>query len=123
MPHCTLECSDNIVDQVDFQQVLLDIHAYLESTGMFQTADIKSRVVRHAEYVVGDGAADRAFVTVELAILGGRDKSVKRELSQSILSLLERHFPKTLADRRCSLTVRISDIDRDSYARSISYED
>ena len=123
MPHCILEYSANIADEPDFRQLLLEVHDYLESTGLFKKADIKSRVVGHDKFVIGDGAPDRAFVTLNLCVLAGRDDSVKAGLSGSIVKILERYFPKTLAERRCSLTVRITDMHKGSYGKSVSYED
>ncbi len=122
MPHCILEHSDNIVDQVDFRKLLSEINQLLAGTGLFKLNDIKSRAVCHELYVTGDGAPDRTFVTANLCILSGRDDTVKKDLSGSILKLLERFLPRTLVETRCSVTVRITDMHRDSYARTVSRE-
>ena len=120
MPHCVLEYSDNIVDQPDFYALLHQVHEFLAGTGMFKLADIKSRVLRHDLFIVGDGSRDRAFVTMNVCIFGGRDEATKAKISNGVLQVLQQHFPKTFAERRCSLTVQISDIDRDSYAKLTS---
>ena len=122
MPHCILEHSDNIVDQVDFTHLLLDVNELLAGTGLFKLDDIKSRAICHNLYVIGDGAPDRTFVTINICILSGREEVVKIELSNTVLKLLERLFPRTLAETRCSLTVRITDMHRNSYAKTTSYE-
>jgi 5-carboxymethyl-2-hydroxymuconate isomerase len=120
MPHCILEYSNNVVDQPDFYKLLQQVHEFLAGTGLFKLADIKSRAVRHDLFIVGDGARDRAFVTMNVSIFGGRDDATKAQISQGVLQVLEQHFSRTLAERRCSITVQISDIHRESYAKLAS---
>jgi 5-carboxymethyl-2-hydroxymuconate isomerase len=121
MPHCILEYSNNVVDQPNLNELLLQVHEFLAGTGLFKQANIKSRVFCHDLFVVGDGARDRAFVTMNVCILSGHDDATKAQISQGVLRVLERHFPKTLVERRCSITVRITDIHRDSYGKLTSY--
>jgi len=121
MPHCILEHSNNIVDQPDFHKLLCQVHEFLAGTGLFRQADIKSRVVCHDLFVVGDGAQDRAFVTMNVCIFGGRDDATKAQISKGVLGVLQRHFARTLAERRCNITVQVTDMHRDSYAKLASY--
>jgi 5-carboxymethyl-2-hydroxymuconate isomerase len=121
MPHCILEASDNLQDQPDWIGLLRTINGTLIETGLFKAADIKSRILRHPIFVVGDGAPDQAFVTLNVQILGGRTDEVKAQLSEALLAVLARAFPHTFAHMKCSLTVQITDIHRSSYRRQISY--
>ncbi len=121
MPHCILEASDNLLDPPDWAGLLREVNATLVATGLFQGADIKSRFLRHEIFAIGDGAADQAFVTLTVQILGGRTDAVKAQLSEALLPLLTRACPRTLAQMKCSLTVQITDIHRPSYRRQISY--
>lgn len=124
MPHCILEASDNLRDQPDWTGLLREINRTLAATGLFSEADIKSRAVRHGVFVVGDAGADasreRAFVTLNVQILSGRSDEVKAQLSEALLPVLARAFPRTLADMACSLTVQVSELHRPSYRRQIS---
>jgi 5-carboxymethyl-2-hydroxymuconate isomerase len=121
MPHCILEASDNLLDQPDWTSLLRTINGTLVATGLFTSADIKSRLIRHEVFVIGDDAADQAFVTLNVQILSGRTDEVKAQLSEALLPLLVGAFPRTLAEMNCSLTVQITDIHRPSYRRQISY--
>ena len=123
MPHCILEYSANVTDRPDLHAVLQAINDVLVTTGLFDPGDIKSRAVAHDTVVIGDGAADRTFVTVDVQMLGGKSDEVKAQLADSVLAVLERAYPETLARTRCSLTVQISDIHRASYRRIRTYED
>ena len=120
MPHCLLEASNNLPDQPDWVEVLSSVNHTLVATGLFVEADIKSRLLRHDTFVVGDGDPRRAFVTLNVQILGGRTDEVKAQLTEALLPALARHFPLAFAERIFSLTVQITDIHRPSYRRQLN---
>jgi len=122
MPHCILEASDNLLDSPDWPALLREIHGTLVATGLFKEADLKSRVLRHGVFQVGDGAPDRAFVTLDLQIMEGREDEVKAQLSEALLAVLARAFPRTSAAMRLNLTVQVSELHRASYRRQTSGE-
>ncbi len=122
MPHCILEYSANVVEQPDMTRLLMDIHGALMATGLFTLADIKSRAIRHEQYLIGDGDPARAFVTLNVQILEGRSDEVKAQISEAALEVLKRAFPESLQQRKCSLTVQVSEIHRPSYRRHLSQE-
>jgi 5-carboxymethyl-2-hydroxymuconate isomerase len=117
VPHCILEYSANVPDRPDVRRLLAEVNAALAATGLFTLADIKSRAVRHEEFVVGDGDESRVFATLAIEILDGRGDDVKAKISEAALAVLERHFPRSLAERVCSLTVQVRDLHRTSYRR------
>ncbi|HEY3270566.1 MAG TPA: 5-carboxymethyl-2-hydroxymuconate Delta-isomerase [Geothrix sp.] len=120
MPHCILETSDNLLDQPDWTGLLREIHGTLVATGLFKEADLKSRVIRHATFLVADGAPDRAFVTLDVQLLAGRTDDVKAQLSEVLMAVLARAFPRSAEGMRLNLTVQISDLHRASYRRQNS---
>jgi 5-carboxymethyl-2-hydroxymuconate isomerase len=120
MPHCILEYSANVPDRPDLGRVLGDLHAALMATGEFTLADIKSRAVRHEQFLIGDGDPARVFVALTVQILSGRSDEAKARISEALLDVLARHYPASLAERRSSLTVQVSDIHRASYRRRLS---
>jgi 5-carboxymethyl-2-hydroxymuconate isomerase len=123
MPHCILEYSSNVIDAPNCARLLLDIHEVLMATGLFVRADIKSRIVEHERYVIGDGSQDQAFVTLNVQMLSGGSDETKRQIAEAALDLLSRAFAKTLDQLKCSISVQITDIHRPSYSRRISYAD
>jgi len=120
MPHCILEASDNLLDAPDWGALLAELHGTLVATGLFREADLKSRVLRHGTFRVGDGAPDRAFVTLDLQIMEGRDDDTKARLSELLLAVLAPAFPRTSAAMRLNLTVQVSELHRASYRRQTS---
>ncbi|MGD0831892.1 MAG: 5-carboxymethyl-2-hydroxymuconate Delta-isomerase [Terracidiphilus sp.] len=121
MPHCIFEYSANIADDSDWHKIMMKVHETLISTGQFVTMDIKSRVVRHENFVIGDGENNQSFVTLDIRILDGRSDDIKNEITKAALEVLVDEFPKSLAEQKCSITVQISEIHRASYQRHVSY--
>jgi 5-carboxymethyl-2-hydroxymuconate isomerase len=117
MPHCILEASDNLLEQPDWNGLLADIHQTLAGTGLFAEGDLKSRVVRHGIFRVGDGAPDRASVTLDVQVMEGRSEEVKAALSEALLPVLARAFPRSAEGLRLNLTVQVSELHRASYRR------
>lgn len=118
MPHCILEASDNLLDAPDWAALLEALHGALVATGLFSEADIKSRVILHRTFRVADGAPDRAFATLDVQILEGRDDATKARISEALLAVLAPAFPRTAAAMRLNLTVQVSELHRASYRRT-----
>jgi len=121
MPHCILEHSSNVIDTPDWCELLAKINRTLADTDLFKMEDIKSRVIQHDTFVVGDGDPSRAFVTLNACILSGRDNDTKRRIVEPLLALLRSAFPLSMERLKFSLTVQITDIHRESYQRETSY--
>ena len=120
MPHCIFEYSANIKDDPNWLRIMKKVHEKLISTGQFVAGDIKSRVLRHENYAIGNGERNQSFITLNMQILDGRSDEIKRELTQMALEILIEAFPKSLAEQKCSITVQVSDIHRASYQRHVS---
>ena len=117
MPHLVLEYSANVLDEPDLRRVLLDLHEAVMAAGLFERKDIKSRAVRHDVFAVADGAEDRAFVALSIAILDGRPDDVKAALAEAALEVLVGSYPKLVAGGRGAISVEIRDLHRASYRR------
>ena len=120
MPHCIFEYSANVADEPQWPQIIEKVHEGLVLTGEFVADDIKSRVIKHDNYIIGDGEDNQSFVTLTLQILDGRSDEFKREIAHLALEILVAAFPESLAKQKCSITVQVSDIHRASYQRYLS---
>jgi 5-carboxymethyl-2-hydroxymuconate isomerase len=117
MPHCILEYSANLEALPDWAEVFEDVHAFLAGTGLFLLDDIKSRAAGREHFLVADGAPERAFVAMNVCILDGRDDGVKAQVSEGVLEVLKRHLGPTCEGKQCSISVRITEMERSSYQR------
>jgi 5-carboxymethyl-2-hydroxymuconate isomerase len=121
MPHCELEYSDNILGNLDNSDILKPIHNVLVETKLFSLNDIKSRVIVHHTYLIGDGSRERAFVALKISILSGRDELTKKSISEKCLEVLKKSFSESLEKLKLSITVEIQEIDKGTYGRIKNY--
>jgi 5-carboxymethyl-2-hydroxymuconate isomerase len=118
MPHLLLEYSASVPDTPDFDEVLRRLHEAITAKGDFEPANVKSRVLRHESFRVADGASDRAFVHLGVAVLAGRDTERLHETAAALLSVLHDAFPRARLERRCQITLEIREMRRDLYFKA-----
>jgi 5-carboxymethyl-2-hydroxymuconate isomerase len=117
MPHCLLEYSKNIPDQVNFEELFIVLHATLAETGEFNVADFKSRAICYDKYLSGNGRDDGLFVHLDVRILEGRPDELKSQISGLAIEVLGKYFGTTLQKSESSLTVQITDISKAGYKK------
>lgn len=118
MPHLVLEYSANVPDTPDFDDVLRRLHEAMTTAGHFELTKVKSRVLRHESFHVADGAPDRAFVHLSVAVLAGRDAELLQGTAAALLAVLHEAFPRARAERRCEVTLEIREMRRDLYFKA-----
>ena len=118
MPHLVLEYSANVPDEPDFDRVLQRLHAAITTVGPFDLANVKSRVLRHELCRVADGATDRAFVHLSVAVLPGREPEALQATARALLAVIQDSFPRARAERRCDVTVEVREMRRDLYFKA-----
>ncbi len=116
MPHCILEYTNDVFDKDLILMFFDNLHNLLVDTKEFKISAIKSRAIKHDCFLMGDNKNNH-FVALNIWILPGRSKSFKKELSTKILQLMEKSFKKPDNSNGFSLSVKIDEIDKDSYGR------
>jgi 5-carboxymethyl-2-hydroxymuconate isomerase len=117
MPHLHLEYTVNLPD-LNADVALLRLNNALVGSGQFGAeSDIKSRAVKVETFKVGTALAERGFVHVKLAVLSGRSSQIKKQLSESLLAVVQ-DLCAWPAGVEVQLCVEILDIDRESYAKT-----
>jgi 5-carboxymethyl-2-hydroxymuconate isomerase len=116
MPHLHLEYTANLT-QLDTDKALLRLNHALVASGQFGAEfDIKSRSLKVDSFRVGTAMTARGFVAVRLALLSGRSAQVKKQLSESLLAVVQELGPWP-EGVQVQLSVELLDIDRDSYSK------
>lgn len=115
MPHLVIEYTSNL-DNFPEAHLLDALNAAIIASGQIQNEqDLKSRIVRTEQFVIGaDPTALRGFVHAELRLLAGRTAEIKRDLSERIANVLREFTPKP-DGMLVQLSVDIVDMDRGSY--------
>ena len=118
MPHLVVEYTDNLRGRFDAPVALAKLNRELDAVGEFVSEDIKSRARALETFVVGVSSREEAFIHVELAIMAGRSPELKSDVLQRLLAVVRGQLvaPPGL---RTQITVRIVDIDKHGYAKSV----
>ncbi|VVM86372.1 hypothetical protein PS862_02936 [Pseudomonas fluorescens] len=116
MPHLHMEYTANL-PELNADVALIRLNNALVASGQFAAEfDIKSRALKVETFKVGTALTERAFVYVKLALLSGRSGQIKKQLSESLLAVVQ-DLCQWPAGVEVQLAVEILDIDRESYTK------
>jgi len=88
MPHLIMEYSENLTSSLNVQTLLRALHSTAQASGLFQPATIRTRGIPCANYVVGEGTEQDAFIHLEARIRPGRTEELQWKLVRSLMSTL-----------------------------------
>lgn len=109
MPQIILEASDNIIE-TDFEQALSEIHQILVDILPTKLEACKSRVIRHKEFLLGDGNINNAFIHLSIKIVQGRTKEIIDTATNKIMIVLQNNFKESENKLNLKLSVAIDDL-------------
>ena len=112
MPHCIIEYTEGVADQVSIEELVKAAHEGTFSSGLFPEYDIKTRAVACGFH--NTGSTRDSFVHVTVRMLSGRDDAQKSVLSEKLLARIEPMLPGVV-----SVGVEICDIHRGSYRKRV----
>lgn len=112
MPHCIIEYSQDVVEQVSIDDLVEATFQAALSSGLFPAYDIKTRAVAYRYHQTG--TTHDSFVHVTVRLLSGRDGEQKSDLSEKILAQIEPILPSVV-----SVGVEICDMHRESYRKRV----
>lgn len=82
--------------------------------------DIKSRAIRHDTYCFAEGGDNFGFIHLQVNIIEGRPLEAKQNASNRLHEYLKQFFAKSFSDLKCSITVEIRDMNKDTYSKIMS---
>ena len=112
MPHCIIDYSIEIAEEIDIDALLAAVHDGAMASGLFPEYDIKTRALGYRHHRTG--RTRDSFVHVALHLLSGRSEAQKAGLSESVLAKIEPLLPGVV-----SVGVEICDIHRHSYRKRV----
>lgn len=113
MPHCIVEYSADLKEQVSIPQILKQLFDLLEQSAEFESAAIKLRAQAFSD--VFSGLPEHSFMHIRLHILSGRSPQQKRALTSALVDGLSAQMSMVK-----SLTAEVVDIERESYAKRLT---
>ncbi len=109
MPQILLQCTNNVIEQ-NISPLLLDIHKILTENLPTQMDSCKTRVMRHEEYLVGDGSPEKAFVHLAIGVLPGRSTETLNHVSALLMEKLQKTFEQSLEKLKLQITIAIQNL-------------
>ena len=112
MPHVVIEYSSNIEQSVKMGNIAMRAHDLLIATGLFNTADIKTRTYATQDYLVGEQGPDGCFAHISVAIMEGRPLEKRQALSEALRDMLAEALPEEV-----SISVEVRELLKDVYRK------
>jgi 5-carboxymethyl-2-hydroxymuconate isomerase len=109
MPHVTLECSANVIED-NYEKILLEIHHILADMLPTQLESCKGRIIEHKHYVVGNGDKKNAFVHLSVQTIPGRSDEVINSAAYAVLEYLKGSFAESFSKRNLQISVAIDNL-------------
>jgi len=113
MPHCIIEYTRNVEDQIKISKLVEVAYEGVVSSGIFNPKAIKVRAIPFEFYKSGLERSD--YIHVKLRILSGRTIEQKKEISDYMIECIKPHIGQTK-----SLTLEVIDMDIRSYGKYIN---
>lgn len=117
MPQILLETSSNLTHPPSYRQVFAELHGALAALETFAIADIKSRWVEQPHTYIGDGSPQQSFIYLHVALLSGRDQSVRTRLARACMQVLEAQYPAHVRGASCQMSVEVREMERSTYVK------
>jgi 5-carboxymethyl-2-hydroxymuconate isomerase len=113
MPHCIVEYSAKITENLPVEQLMHAVYKGANQSELFTPCDIKVRAAAFDDFYLP--GSEQVFVHVNLKILSGRDLSQRKSLSEGVGNQLER-----LGIENAAITVEVTVIEKESYAKKLT---
>lgn len=113
MPHFIIEYSKGLAETVGPDRLIEAVNNGAINSDLFEASHIRVRATVYGSYISGYGRRD--FIHITLKILSGRTVKEKKYLSELVLKELE-----ALGFSSISITVEVTDIDRETYSKKVT---
>lgn len=87
MPHCIIEYSKELEKNIAPVELINKVYKGALKSNLFEKDDIKIRAIAYKHYQTGNKKID--FIHITIRILSGRDKELKKLLSNLVLNEFE----------------------------------
>lgn len=117
MPHIVLEHTANIAPRLTVAELFTQIHLQVTSITGVLLNNCKSRRYVTEDFLIGGGGESSAIVHLSIRMIEGRSVETKRQLGESLTSVLRDAFSVSDDDVHVQVTVEVGDIKLDEYSK------
>ena len=115
MPHCIIEVTENLLQDIDKNKLMKEVAQSLFSTGCFNADDIKVRLYPVKHSFLGIKEQDHSYATADIQVMDNKTKVQLEELTDKVQNVLLNYFNKSIG--KISITTQISFLKKDYYKR------
>lgn len=87
MPHCLIEYSTPLTNRISRQQLLETVHHTVTQSDLFDTSNVRSRLIAFDDFILG--ATQSTFIHVTIRLFQGRGDAQKAELNQQVAEAIQ----------------------------------
>lgn len=118
MPHAIIEHSNSLLtEKLTQQQLNHKVFEACVASGLFNTKDIKPRVIGADVFQVGSACSDMAFIHVTLKIMPGRSQTQQHTLSTQVLTTITALVSDVGNITRTAISVEVIELNSDAYVK------
>jgi 5-carboxymethyl-2-hydroxymuconate isomerase len=111
MPHIIIECSANLGERVDFDELVRTVHGAALETGVFPIGGTRTRLAVRERFRIADGEPDNAFAHTVLRIGAGRDAATKKAAGNHVFAALCGVLAPAYAAGPLSISLEVQELD------------
>lgn len=118
MPHMIVEYSNNL-KELQAEKLLLGLNQALIETGHIKAAELKARLSNTADFLIGLGDLDHAFIHVHVYLLAGRSDAEKKAIADAAITALQAFSAYQADQLTVQLSVQLTDMPAADYRKSV----
>jgi 5-carboxymethyl-2-hydroxymuconate isomerase len=113
MPHIIAEYSANLVNSLDVQALVNELHQAAIDANVAELVGIRTRAVARTHFRVSDGNPANGFVHIVARLRRGRPEEKRKMLGQALLAAADKQLAGVYPVHPVALTVEVHEIDPD----------
>ncbi len=118
MPHLTLEYTDNIQADINFEDLFSELHGVLVQFADIDINNCKSRAIKLDNYFISDGVNPDSFVHLSVRIFSGRSDELKKTIGEQLKNVLIDKFTNQSNKASPQITIEIQEINKEYYFKN-----
>jgi 5-carboxymethyl-2-hydroxymuconate isomerase len=111
MPHIQIDYTANLEVDIQERKLVETLHQVAVESGIFPVWGIRTIAQPVGHYLVGNGAADNAFVQVFVRIGPGRDLALRQHIASLLFDALVRSMGTLMETRRLGCQLEVMEFD------------
>jgi 5-carboxymethyl-2-hydroxymuconate isomerase len=119
MPHCIIEITKGVLTNIDLTQFMIEISQAINTDRIFESDDIKTRVYKIDDSLMGEIKQDHSFVTTEIILLDNKTEIQKQRILDGVQEVLISYFGNIAS--KFSITSRLTLVNPDYYKKQVNY--